>query len=145
MRPSAVSAAAKQMRSVHKISERIIRNSLNYIAVPYVWGGMSRAKGFDCSGFVKHIYGQEYLSLPRTSRQMQLQTAFLKPLNVRAADLIFFSMRSPGSRQVDHVGIYLGEGYFIHASTSQGVVVDRLDKPYFQNRLLGIRRHRQLL
>ncbi len=136
---------AVKERSVGSIQKNIIRSSLDFISIPYVWGGATPRKGFDCSGFVKYVYKKESLDLPRVSREMFRKTGYVKPKAVQPGDLIFFSMKKPASKKIDHVGIYLGKDYFIHASFTKGVIVDRLSKPYFFKRILGIRRHRRLL
>lgn len=87
---------------------------------PYLWGGNGTG-GFDCSGLVVYIYRHLGRNLPRTSRE---QYAYLPPVpqgdRVRVGDLLFFSERGKG---IDHVAIYIGKGYILHASGSSGKVV----------------------
>lgn len=103
---------------------------------PYVWGGDAPNDGFDCSGFSQYVYGQEGVKIPRTALQ---QYASLTPVHhLQDGDLVFF--RTLG-RRVSHVGIYLGNGYFIHSPrTGEHIRIDNLDEPYWRERYAGARR-----
>lgn len=114
-------------------SKQLYRFITDWTGVPYRLGGLDK-KGIDCSGFAlllnQEIYGQK---LPRRSRD-QAGTIKNKDLTkLEEGDLIFFSF---GGREVDHVGIYLNNGYFVHASTSKGVIVDDLNIPAYQRVLV---------
>ncbi|MBV7296538.1 C40 family peptidase [Enterovibrio paralichthyis] len=104
---------------------------------PYRWGGASK-KGIDCSAFTQQAYAAVFAhTLPRTTSQ-QLTQGNKIPLNTAdQGDLIFFKT---GSRRY-HVGIYLGEKQFMHASSSKGVIISRVDNPYWSARLLQVRRY----
>lgn len=104
----------------------------------YVWGGSSPG-GFDCSGFITHVFSHFNVSLPRTA-DTQYYSGLSVPLNdLQAGDLVFFSTYEPGP---SHVGIYLGNGQFIHASSAAGeVTITPLNKPYYQSRFLGAKRY----
>ena len=94
--------------------------------VPYRIGGLSR-RGIDCSGFVQLTYRQKFgRKLPRTTRQLAATGNPVEASQHRPGDLVFFQT---GLFQ-RHVGIYLGRGRFLHASTSRGVPISRLDSPY---------------
>ena len=115
---------------------RLTRTALRYIGVPYLWGGESFA-GMDCSGFVQAVFRRNGIELPRTADAQfevgrRVTTAGLLP-----GDLVFFQTYTEGA---SHVGIYLGSGRFVHASSSHGVRVDYLSESYFANRYLGARR-----
>ncbi len=101
---------------------------------PYLFGGNSK-KGVDCSGFVCAIYQSVYQKkLPRTSLQ---QYQLCKPISIKQAkegDLLFFK---PGTKQVSHVGIYLGNNQFAHASSSKGVMISDLTQTYYQQCFVG--------
>ena len=128
-------------QTIGQARDSIVRTALNPLGVPYVWGGTDPAKGLDCSGFVLGVYRTAGLELPRTSNEQFLFTQYLPPTQVRRGDLVFFNMKLKSGRPVDHVGIYLGRGYFAHASFSRGIIVDRLQSTYYRQRLRGIRRH----
>jgi cell wall-associated NlpC family hydrolase len=105
-----------------------------YLGTPYVYAGMSPT-GFDCSGFVKYVYAQEGIDLPRTSKDMfNIGTAVsdLKP-----GDLVFFSTYEPGP---SHVGIYIGNNQFISATSSYGVKIDSFSNEYWGPRYIGAKR-----
>ena len=114
----------------------IIATAKQYIGVNYVYGGTTPS-GFDCSGFVQYVFAKQGVSLPRVSRdQYKLGTA-VSFSNLKAGDLVFFSLAKNGT--VDHEGIYVGNGQFINASSSKGVTIYTLGS-YWQSAFLGARR-----
>lgn len=117
---------------------RIVSMAYNYRGYRYVRGGMS-ARGFDCSGFVKFLYAKEGIDLPRSSVE---QFSCGKPVSkdeLQEGDLVFF--KNTYKRGISHVGIYIGDGTFIHASTRRtGVRVDRLSDDYYTRKYAGARR-----
>ena len=117
---------------------RLFRAAENWLGVPYRWGGNDR-QGIDCSGLAVQLYRQVFnLKLPRNSaRQRQLGYA-VHPPYLKPGALLFFRFKS--EEGVEHIGVYLGNGQFIHASRTRGVVLDRLDDPYYQRHLIVIRR-----
>ncbi|MBI4370585.1 MAG: C40 family peptidase [Elusimicrobia bacterium] len=131
-------------KSVAQARNQIVETTLRYLNVPYLWGGEHPVTGLDCSGFIRLVYQQAGLSLPRTSREQFQSTKKLSPGHVLPGDIIFFSMKHPGSTFVDHVGIYVGKGYFIHASATNGVHLEAITKPYYWNRLISVRKHTAL-
>jgi cell wall-associated NlpC family hydrolase len=112
----------------------------SYMGVPYKWGGTTRS-GMDCSALTRAVYREAFgLELPRTSRQMyQLGQAVEPASRLRPGDLVFFRIDTSGPG-VSHVGIYVGDGRFAHASASRGGVIDELDSAYFGQRYAGARR-----
>lgn len=105
-----------------------------WMGVRYRSGGNSK-KGIDCSGFTSTIFANYCgLQLPRTSKQQYELCEKIEPDQLRAGDLLFFSTRGRG---VSHVGIYLGNNKFIHASVSSGVMVSDRYEPYYSKRFLG--------
>lgn len=101
-------------------AQAIMNEAYRYMGVRYVWGG-NTFKGIDCSGFVKNVFARSGYSLPRTSSE-QLTWGLPVPRGELAAgDRLYFG-RSKDGRGVTHTGIYIGDGYFIHSSSSQGGV-----------------------
>lgn len=112
----------------------IIQEAKAYIGTPYVWGGTSPS-GFDCSGFIQYVYEQHDVVIPRTVNEIW---NFSQPIQSPAiGDLVFFETYQPGP---SHLGIYLGNGDFIHAGSSRGVEVSNLNNSYWQTRYLGAKR-----
>jgi cell wall-associated NlpC family hydrolase len=105
---------------------------------PYLNGGTDPRRGFDCSGFTQYVFAQHGLGLPRDVRDQFRQGTAVKPEDVKAGDLLFFSTTAAGPT---HVGIAIGGDGFIHAPSSTGVVrVERLTSPYWSQRFLAARR-----
>ena len=114
----------------------IIATGKQYIGVKYVYGGTTPS-GFDCSGFVQYVFAKNGINLPRVSRdQFQLGTS-VSFSNLKAGDLVFFSLAKNGV--VDHVGIYVGNGQFINASSSKGVTIYTLGT-YWKSAFVGAKR-----
>ena len=110
------------------IEQRLRAEEQQWHGTPYRWGGLSR-EGIDCSGFVMTVYEDLFgLPLPRTTTAQVEAGEAVSADALQAGDLVFFRT----SRKTRHVGIYLGEGEFAHASTSQGVTTSRLDNTYWR-------------
>lgn len=117
----------------------VLMRALSLVGTPYRFGGNTPDGGFDCSGLVNYVYRDMLdLKLPRTSRELaQVQGPKIAPERLAAADLVFFGSRG----SVSHVGIYVGEGRFVHAPSTGGTVrLDRLDGPYWIDHYSGARR-----
>lgn len=111
----------------------LVRTARSYLGVPYLWGGTT-SKGFDCSGLAMAVYRLNGLKLPRNSRDQF--GAGEAAARLRAGDLVFFATGPAG--EPSHVGIYIGEGTFVHAP-SRGRRISRssLSEPYWRDRFLG--------
>ena len=111
-------------------------SSNEFLGIPYVWGGTTK-DGFDCSGFVQYVYYQFGYSLNRTADTQAMQGKYVDQSELQPGDLVFFS-------GYGHVGIYIGEGKFVHASTSgikvSSLVDDETDGTYYANRYCGATR-----
>jgi cell wall-associated NlpC family hydrolase len=115
----------------------VVRTAYSYRGVRYRYGGSSR-NGFDCSGFTSHVYRSKGVSLPRTAAQQFGRGKRVGKGELKAGDLVFFETTRRG---ISHVGIYAGDGKFVHASSGGGRVrVDTLESGYYRNRYRGARR-----
>jgi len=118
-------------------SNEIVSSAKNLIGIKYRYGGTTKA-GFDCSGFIGYIYKSNGVDLPRTAAGMYSTGESVKKANLAVGDLVFFNTSGKG---VSHVGMYIGSGKFIHASTSKGVKVDKLNDPYYWgNKYVGAKK-----
>jgi len=135
-RPAATSPAPPANAT---LGEQMIYYAMGYLGTRYVWGGTSPS-GFDCSGFVTYVYRNFGISLTRSaSGQFRDNGVLIDKSDLAAGDLVFFS--SNGGDTVTHVGIYIGENEFIHASRSAiGVVISRLDSSYYLRCWYGAKR-----
>ncbi|MBL7754243.1 MAG: C40 family peptidase [Chitinophagaceae bacterium] len=105
-----------------------------WLGTPYRYGGFT-TEGIDCSGLVCQIYLTLYQQkLPRTSEQLRTVSTPISTAQLTYGDLVFFGS-SP--QKVSHVGIYLGSGQFVHASSSKGVIISRLSETWYKNHFLG--------
>ncbi len=105
-----------------------------WLGTPYRSGGNSK-KGIDCSGFVSAVYRKLFHVKLNRSAELILRRDCKKisKKKLQTCDLVFFATGRNRSK-VNHVGIYLKDGYFIHASTSKGVIVSHLDEPYYRSK-----------
>ncbi|MEA9725861.1 C40 family peptidase [Xanthomonas campestris] len=120
-------------------ANNILMRALGLVGTPYRYGGNTPESGFDCSGLVTYVYKDVLaLSLPRTSRDLAaVQGPKIPAEKLSTGDLVFFG--SSGS--VSHVGIYVGEGRFVHAPSSGGTVrLDFLDGAYWRDHYSGSKR-----
>jgi len=108
--------------------------ALRFLGTPFVWGGATPS-GFDCSGFVQHVFASIGVLLPRTADYQFAASPHISG-TLRAGDLVFFQTYAPGA---SHVGIYLGEGEFVHSSRPF-VHISRLTDPYYAARFIGATR-----
>jgi len=125
------------LRSI--LMQGVVNRALQHIGVPYRFGGSNPKSGFDCSGLVNHVYRETLgVALPRTSRQLASVGTPVAATDLRPGDLVFFNTRGAAN---SHVGIYLGDGRFVHAPRARTLVrIDRLDNPGYVNIFEGARR-----
>lgn len=109
---------------------KLIKEAKSWIGTKYKYGGHSR-EGTDCSGFVLQVYKAVYdLKLPRSSKEQYTFCKKISKNKMRVGDLVFFAT-GKSKDVVSHVGIYIGNNEFIHASSSKGVVISNLDQNYY--------------
>jgi len=117
------------------LASRIIENALNFLNTPYRYGGLSQ-RGIDCSGLTKKSYEAAGISIPRTSREQAKAGEVIPVSALKPGDLLFFGNKG----RINHVGIYIGDNKFIHASRQSGkVVIANLDEEYYQKHLICAR------
>lgn len=114
---------------------KIAKKAHEYLGVDYVWGGTT-ADGFDCSGFTRHVYHAVGYRIPRNARgQYKRMHPVTEP---GMGDLVFF--RTSGNGSISHVGIYVGQGRFIHAPRpGKQIQYDRLESKYWKAAYAGAR------
>ena len=119
--------------------EKIVATAKKYLGVPYVWGGASPS-GFDCSGLVYYVFKVNGYSMYRTPEDQYRQGTYVSRNNLQPGDVVFFYNTVPGTG-ISHVGIYIGDGQFIHSPNSRSVVsIARLDNTYWNQHYYGARR-----
>lgn len=117
--------------------QQLVAFARQFLGTPYVWAGRSPG-GFDCSGFIWYVYSNHGIQLPRMADGQFDVGAAVARRDLVPGDLVFFTTYEPGP---SHVGIYIGGGRFIHASSGAGeVTITPLNKQYYLERYLGARR-----
>jgi cell wall-associated NlpC family hydrolase len=118
----------------------VLMRAIGLVGTPYRYGGNSPAGGFDCSGLVQFVYlDSAGIRLPRSTRELvAMQARHVHRDDLRPGDLVFFN---PGGGNASHIGIYVGDGRFVHAPATGGTVrLDRLDAEYWRRTYSGARR-----
>jgi cell wall-associated NlpC family hydrolase len=125
--------------SVGNKAADLVVNAMGFLGVPYRRGGNSAETGFDCSGFVRAMYEQTVgLVLPRRAEQQAAATLKIERTDLQPGDLVFFNTMR---RAFSHVGIYVGEGKFIHSpKPGAGVRMEDMSLGYWEKRFNGARR-----
>jgi hypothetical protein len=120
------------------VRSELVKTAKTFIGIPYRWGGSSFKKGFDCSGLTMAVYKLNGLNLPRTSKQQYTTGVYITRKDLSKGDLVFFD--TSGGGYVSHVGIYVGDGKFIHAPRKGKTVrVSSLSNRYYRKRFVGAR------
>lgn len=126
----------KKITSNVSVQNKLEIEFQKYKGTPYKYGGITK-RGFDCSGFVNTVYLNAFkIQLPRVTHDMAKYGYSVKEAKLKIGDLVFFKP----SRKYMHVGIYVGNGQFMHSSTSKGVIKSRLDNVYWSKKYRFARR-----
>jgi cell wall-associated NlpC family hydrolase len=140
--PSRPAASTAEITIEARVADAVVGGAIAEIAVdmvgtPYSYGGMDPAEGFDCSGLVFYTYSQAGYDVPRTARELFRATRKISVGDADPGDLMFFQDQT----KLSHVGIYIGDGRFVHAPASgQRVAVASLDTPYYREHLVAVGR-----
>ncbi|MDH3999010.1 MAG: NlpC/P60 family protein [Desulfuromonadales bacterium] len=130
-------AAAKIAQSGRgDLRSELVKTAKRFIGIPYRWGGTDADNGFDCSGLTMVCYRLNGLNLPRVSRSQFGAGRWVAKAKLRPGDLVFFA--TGGGKRVSHVGMYIGNGEFIHAPrTGKKVRIEKLSNSYFAKVYMG--------
>ena len=135
--PEEYAVAQREARGEAYLREELVRTARSFLDVPYLWGGASAETGFDCSGLTMTVYQLNGFNLPRTSRDQFASGSPVERSSLEKGDLIFFA--GVGGK-VSHVGIYAGNGLFIHApGRGKKIRTDSLAKERFGRSFVGAR------
>lgn len=115
------------------------RTAERFVGIPYRWGGNNVVEGMDCSGFVRAVFNLCGVNIPRTSREQFKVGENITSSELAEGDLVFFGSSAD---LINHVGIYVGEGRFVHAPRrGDDIKISTLDEPYFSRKFVGARRY----
>ncbi|WP_404821651.1 C40 family peptidase [Neisseria zalophi] len=140
-KPKHVARSVKPVRISHidrdQGAQELMLHSMSLIGTPYRYGGSDTSTGFDCSGMIQFVYQNALgVALPRTARDMAAASRPIDPSRLKTGDLVFFN--TGGSSKYSHVGLYIGNGEFIHAPSRKGVIrTEKMSNPYFAKRFIG--------
>ena len=123
------------------IKNEIESKAKSFLGTKYVWGATGPSK-FDCSGFTQWVYRDSGITIPRVSKDQAKVGNYVQYANLRRGDMVFFDTKKRREGKVTHVGIYLGNNNFIHASSAakKVVIYNFEDKPFYKERFLWGRR-----
>ena len=128
--------SSKKATRIITIQDKLEIEYQKHKGIPYKYGGTTK-RGFDCSGFVNAVYFNAFnIDLPRTTTLMSKQGEKKSKSNLKSGDLVFFRP----SRKYMHIGIYVGDGQFMHSSTSKGIIKSKLNNLYWKDKYRFSRR-----
>ena len=131
--------SAKKKKSLHKTLLTTVAKTK--LGKRYVWGASGLKNTYDCSSFTKYVYRKKGITIPRTSIKQSKHGKYVKRSELKKGDLIFFDTSKKRKGYVNHVGIYLGNNKFIHASSAKRkIVISSLNKKFYSQRYKGARR-----
>lgn len=133
-------AEKRKKQDTKKVRRGVPRIAKKKLGRRYVWGAVGPGT-FDCSGFTSYVYKKTGINIPRTSREQSKYGRYVKRKQLKAGDLIFFDTSRRRKGIINHVGIYLGDNKFIHASSAKKkVIITSLKKPFYSQRYKWARR-----
>lgn len=137
VRPDEYAAAKREVLGDAYLREELVRIARSFLGVPYLWGGASAETGFDCSGLTMTVYRLSGFDLPRSSRDQFEAGSPVERSSLEKGDLLFFA---GAGGKVSHVGIYAGNGLFIHApGRGKKIRTDSVTKEHFSRAFVGAR------
>ena len=140
VRPEEYAVSKRRQYGDEYLRKSLVNSARDFIGVPYLWGGISAETGFDCSGLTMTVYQLNGLDLPRHSATQYDAGEPIDKNDLQKGDLVFFKTRGRGI--VSHVGIYIGDGRFIHApSRGKNIRIDSLSDEYYAARYVGSRNY----
>ncbi len=120
--------------------KQLLEDAKYYKGGKYVWGGTT-PKGFDCSGYVQYLYKRHKVNLPRTAWAQSKKGIAVSKQNLQKGDLLFFLTDKKRGIPVTHVGIYIGDGEFIHAaSKKKGIIISPVHSGYYAGKFVSAKR-----
>ena len=136
--PESYAAGRVPGKGTGHLRNELVRTAKSFIGIPYQWGGSSIHSGFDCSGLTMVVYRQNGLNLPRVAAEQYRYGRAVTLSAIQEGDLVFFDTMKRG--RVTHVGVYIGNGRFIHApSSGRRVTTESLSRQYFRSSFVGAR------
>jgi cell wall-associated NlpC family hydrolase len=138
---SSLQSLSNNAQSSNANKSAIINNGLKFQGTKYTWGGNDLKKGVDCSGLTQQLFKQQGIDLPRTAAEQAKTGKAVSYKEAQPGDLLFFNTLD-NEKLVDHVGIYMGNGQMLHASSGKKqVTTTNVNDKYWQSRLTGVRRN----
>ena len=130
----------RNLKELKYKKNRLIKYAKRYLGGRYVWGG-TKPNGFDCSGYVKYLYAKEGIKLPRTAYAQSKVGKSISRANLTKGDLLFFLTDKKRHIPITHVGIYIGNGKFIHAASKKdGIIISSLSKSKYSRYFVKAKR-----
>jgi N-acetylmuramoyl-L-alanine amidase len=127
--------------TVTSLASELLEYSKRFLGVPYKWAGTSPKTGFDCSGFTQYVFKHFDIDLNRIAADQSRQGEQISKQDLQSGDLVFFDTSGKVNGQITHVGIYIGDGKFIHASSpGSDVKYDTINDGFYQRTYVAGRR-----